>query len=446
MLIRPVPGTELKYYLVNYDENGIERFGGEEGVSSSVMLDELKTGAYTDVIIMSHGWMGDVPAAINQYDRWMPNLFSVPADIEAMKKKRPGFKPLLVGLHWPSLPWGDEDDDGSFGFDPNSDAGKIVAAAVDDYAKRLGDTPEIRKQLETILTAALDEHDSLPDDVRQAYVALSGSLGLNSGSEAVALDADGMSVDPDQIFNEAVAQESLDLETGSFSKMSFFGNLLSPLRTFSFWRMKSRARTFGESGASDLLRKMQKITSDAGRQVDFHLMGHSFGCIVVTAMAAGKPNDPPPQNRISSITMAQGALSIWAYSPSIKQDGGKPGYFNPLLKKGCVKGVIVTTQSEHDRAVGTFYKIGAGVAGQVSFASEMPKIGALGAFGIQGVGDIGEGLLMKGVNEAYDFKPGRIYNLESSNVIKNGGGFTGAHSDIVHPEVAHVLWQAALAG
>lgn len=446
MLIRPVPGTQFKYYLVNYDENGKERFGGEAGVSSSVLLDELKNGNYTDVIVMSHGWMGDVPAAINQYDRWMPNLFAVPADIEAMKKKRPGFKPLLVGLHWPSLPWGDEDDDGSFGFDPSSEAVKIVAAAVDDYAKRLGDTPEIRKQLETILTAALGEHDSLPEDVRQAYLALGNSLGFVSGSEQTTLDADGMNTNPDQIFNEAAAQEQLDLETGSFSKMSFFGKLLSPLRTFSFWQMKSRARTFGESGACDLLKAMQKITAAAGGKVDFHLMGHSFGCIVVTAMAAGKPNDPPPQTRISSITLAQGALSIWAYSPSVQHDGGKPGYFNPLLKKGCVKGVIVTTQSEHDRAVGTFYKIGAGVAGQVSFGSELPKIGALGAFGIQGMGEVAEGLLMKGVNEAYGFKPGKVYNLESSQIIKNGGGFTGAHSDIVHPEVAHALWQAALAG
>ncbi|MDX2039913.1 MAG: hypothetical protein SF097_01635 [Acidobacteriota bacterium] len=446
MLIRPVPGTQFQYYLVNYDKDGNERFGGQEGVSSSVMLDEFKTGGYTDVIIMSHGWMGDVPAAINQYDRWMPNLFTVPADIEAMKKKRPGFKPLLVGLHWPSLPWGDEDDDGSFGFDPNSEAGKIVAAAVDDYAARLGDTPEIRKQLETILTAALDEHDSLPDDVRQAYVALGNLLGFSSGSESAAIDADQASVDPDQIFREAVEQEQMDLETGSFSKMSFFGNLLSPLRTFSFWEMKSRARTFGESGANSLLRTMQQIAADAGRQVDFHLMGHSFGCIVVTAMAAGKPADSPLLKPVSSITLAQGALSIWAYSPSVKFDGGKPGYFNPLLKKNCVKGAIVTTQSEHDRAVGTFYKIGAGVAGQVSFGSEMPKIGALGAFGIQGVDNIAEGLVMKPVGEQYSFKPGRIYNLESSNVIKNGGGFSGAHSDIVHPEVAHALWQAALAG
>ncbi len=447
MLIRQVPGRDQKYYLVNYDKDGNERFGGAEGVSSDVLLNEFKNGNYTDVIIMSHGWMGDVPAAIAQYDRWMPNLFTCAADIEAMKQKRPGFNPLLVGLHWPSLPWGDETDGGSFGFDPNSDVEKIIQATVDDYAKRLGDSPEIRKHLKTILTAAIDEHDSMPDEVKTAYLELGNSLGLNNDDDFSAQDLDGKIPDPEQIFREAVEQENEDLITGSFGKFSLFGTLLSPLRTFSFWTMKNRARSFGESGANALLRKMQKIAADAGRNVDFHLMGHSFGCIVVTAMAAGKPNDATPQAPVNSITLVQGALSIWAYTPNIPHDQGKPGYFNFLLKNARVKGPVVTTQSEHDRALGFSYKLGAGIAGQVSFGNnKFPEIGALGTFGIQGLDQIAEGLTMKKVSDAYSFKPGRIYNLESSDVIKNGGGFAGAHSDIVHPEVAHALWQAALAG
>jgi len=446
MLIKPVPGTDLKYYLINYDKDGNERFGGQDGVPSSVMLDEFKNGNYTDVIIMSHGWMGDVPAAIAQYDRWMSNLFTCTADINAMKQKRPGFNPLLVGLHWPSLPWGDEDDDGSFGFDPDSEAGKVIQAAVDDYAARLGDTPEIRKNLEIILTAAVDEHETLPEDVRAAYLSLGNALELNSETDFASQDVGGKVPDPEQIFQEALAQENEDLISGSFSKFSFFGTLLSPLRTFSFWKMKSRARTFGETAANSLLQTMQKIAADAGRKVDFHLMGHSFGCIVVTAMAAGKPGGVTPQNPVNSITLVQGALSIWAYTSSIAFDKGKPGYFNLLLKNSRVKGPIVTTQSEFDRAVGLFYKLGAGIAGQVSFAASFPEIGALGAFGIQGLDQITEGLQMKKADEAYNFKPGKIYNLESSNVIKNGGGFAGAHSDIAHPEVAHALWQAALAG
>ena len=44
----------------------------------------------------------------------------------------------------------------------------------------------------------------------------------------------------------------------------------------------------------------------------------------------------------------------------------------------------------------------------------------------------------------YGFQNGRVYNLDANSVIKNGGGFSGAHSDIAHPEVAHVMWQAAL--
>ena len=44
----------------------------------------------------------------------------------------------------------------------------------------------------------------------------------------------------------------------------------------------------------------------------------------------------------------------------------------------------------------------------------------------------------------YRFTPGITYNIESSRIIAAGGGFSGAHSDIVHDEVAHIFWQAAL--
>lgn len=443
MPIKPIPNTNSNYYLINYDKDGNERIADDGQKLSQIVLDELKNGAYTDVIVMSHGWMGDIPSAIAQYDKWMSNLFTCTADIAAIKAKRPDFKPLFVGLHWPSLPFGDEDNGGSFGINPGSlgtdtEAGKVIQANVDEYAARLGDTPEIRKHLETIITAAIDEHDDLPDEVRDAYLALNAAAGV---SEA---DAEGRSFDAGQIFREAVEQEDEEMLAGSFSKSSFFGKLLAPLQTFSFWTMKNRARSFGESGANGLLRAMQQVVKASGREARFHLMGHSFGCAVVTAMAAGKPGDATPQGAVSSMTLLQGALSIWAYCPNIPHDPGTPGYFSSMIKNLRVTGPIVTSQSEHDRAVGVFYKLGAGIAGQVSFGTKFPKIGGLGAFGIQGLDNIATGLEMKAVDQAYDFKSGKIYNLESSNVIKNGGGVVGAHSDIAHPEVAHALWQAVL--
>ena len=45
----------------------------------------------------------------------------------------------------------------------------------------------------------------------------------------------------------------------------------------------------------------------------------------------------------------------------------------------------------------------------------------------------------------YVFEPRKVYNLESSKYICQGGGASGAHSDIAGPEVAHVIWEAAFA-
>ena len=47
--------------------------------------------------------------------------------------------------------------------------------------------------------------------------------------------------------------------------------------------------------------------------------------------------------------------------------------------------------------------------------------------------------------EEYNLASGRIYNIEASRVICSGDGASGAHSDIAHPEIAHLLWQAAIA-
>jgi hypothetical protein len=66
----------------------------------------------------------------------------------------------------------------------------------------------------------------------------------------------------------------------------------------------------------------------------------------------------------------------------------------------------------------------------------------VGALGLRGPG---LDLDVQAADRPYDFGGGRIYNLECSGVIRNGGGASGAHSDIAHPEVAHAVWSAALA-
>jgi hypothetical protein len=124
---------------------------------------------------------------------------------------------------------------------------------------------------------------------------------------------------------------------------------------------------------------------------------------------------------------------------------GKPGYFNRIIDKQLVRGPIVTTRSPKDTAVGGLYPKAASIARQTLLGpNEFPKYGGVGTFGAQGLGPLAEDTKMQSANFQYKFAPGRVYNLDASEVIKEGGGFSGAHSDIAHPEVAHVMWQAVL--
>src|SRR5207248_3302769 len=156
---------------------------------------------------ISHGWKGDMPAAREQYGRWIGAMAQCAGDIARMRQVRPGFLPLLIGLHWPSLPYGDESVGGGVSF------------------------------------------------------------GVAGG-------------DPVEALIEQAAQE----EAVSFGIFGL-GGILSLLLQLSFWKMKDRARQFGETGGFDLLTTLQRTAAE--RDVRFHLMGHSLGCIVVSATVAG---------------------------------------------------------------------------------------------------------------------------------------------------------------
>ena len=156
------PEVGLEYYLVCVDGTGAERADDPDGLDGRLIprVEEALAGKpYTDVFLMSHGWMGDVPAAVRQYDRWIGAMAACSDDLERARRVRPGFAPLLVGFHWPSLPFGDEElgggSDVSFAA-PGAGAAALpdTAALVDAYADRIADTPAAREALETIFAAA----------------------------------------------------------------------------------------------------------------------------------------------------------------------------------------------------------------------------------------------------------------------------------------------------
>lgn len=104
-------------------------------------------------------------------------------------------------------------------------------------------------------------------------------------------------------------------------------------------------------------------------------------------------------------------------------------------------GPVLATTSLHDRAVRTFYPIGAGARDQVAYGTNLPTYGGVGVWGVRGSGlRIVDDLLPVGGKD-HDLRPGVVLNLDASDVINVGSGPSGAHSDICHPEVARSVWQ-----
>jgi hypothetical protein len=438
MPLETVPGTSLNYYLIAFDADGNER-AEPDVLLSQQLLKVLSSEPITDVFLMSHGWMGDIPAARQQYNNWIGAMAANQDDLERIKQARPGFRPLLIGLHWPSKPWGDEELGGdAVSFDPT--APSPLEPLIAQYAERIADTPAAREALHTIFNAAMEDMapSSLPPEVRQAYEVLNQEASLGSEGEGAAPESDREKFDPESIFQAAAAEP---VEFGSLS----FSGLLAPLRTLSFWKMKGFARQFGESSGHQLLHKLQEA---AAATVRFHLIGHSFGCIVVSASLAGPKGHGTLLRPVHSVVLMQGALSLWSYSSDIPVAPGRAGYFHSVVADHKVTGPIVTTQSEFDNAVGKMYPLGAGIVlSDVNFGpGELPKYGGIGSFGIRGLGPEIVDLKMLPMHASYPFEAGKIYNLESSEFIcdMSGGILAGAHSDIAKPEVAHAMWSAAL--
>jgi hypothetical protein len=427
-----IPNTDIQYVLISFDADGNER---EEpgGRSSAMAKDKARTHSITDVFFFCHGWKGDLPAARDQYERWI-RAFTASEDHRKACERRGKFRPLFVGLHWPSLPFGDEElRSGATADAPNPDT--VLRTCLE----RLGDRPVIRAPLQTIIGEAR-RHGApteLPGPVREAYVALNDALGLQSGGVGAPPDADRLDFDPDRAY-DAGNDEAVSFG-GSFN----LGGILGPLRQLSYWTMKKRARTVGEGGMHTFLKDLQMAT--AATATRFHLIGHSFGTIVVSGMLGGPDGRAPLPRAVDSAALLQGAVSLWCYAPQIPFTGAGGGYFNPILADRKVKGPIVTTRSKYDDAVGVLYPLASRFGGSPSFAATFPEFGAIGAFGLQGLEeDVCQDLAMQAAAEPYRFRPGEVYNVDGSQFICHKEGVSGAHSDIAGPEVAHLLWQVAI--
>jgi hypothetical protein len=516
MPFRKAPQTGYGYYLIELNANGVEQ--AEDGVLLSAQaVTQVREKSPTDVFVASHGWMADINDAESQYGTWIDTMVmqgSNGGDFARELVREPAYKSAAIGVHWPSLPFGDEQATTAdpLAADPFAEEAKQASALlVDRYAARIAGSDAARAALAAILAAA-DRiaqtgnvkdlaAGNLPSGLADAYQALFQESGLGAGGGPVTEPGlERGTFDPGQAIREWIPEMAahsaqlqpprpLRLLTPIIDEVEKLVDrlvsslesdatkvrdlALAPVRLLSFWAMKDRARTIGLGTVHDLLVAVQ----DAAPGARVHLMGHSFGAIVVSAAISGRVDGsgaiasrlPRP---VSSVFLAQGAMSLWSYAGLIPLPSfaGEVGAYQPIeVPPELIAGPLVTTRSAYDTANGSFFPLAARLGspdimaearrrvlaianGLAPASTTYPDYGAVGTYGLQGTQpmaacDLTVYPATAGVPAPeYGLQPGTCYNADASMVIRRGPWPEGAHSDISHPEIAHLFWSAVQAG
>jgi hypothetical protein len=210
------------------------------------------------------------------------------------------------------------------------------------------------------------------------------------------------------------------------------------LRQATYYAMKRRAGTVGERG---LGRVVGQLAARApGTRV--HLVGHSFGARLVSFALRGLPEGV---RTVKSVTLLQGAFSHYAFSSRLPHDTRAGGVLQGQQNR--IDGPLVCCYSRHDSALGTMYPLASRMAGDDEGVAAFDiarmlgdKWGAMGHDGVRAVPGTRSFTLADALTSK--LPASGCVNIDAASVVRRGGPPAGAHSDIVHRELARVVLAA----
>lgn len=426
------------------------------------LMNGIQSGV-TDLFVISHGWNNDMDDARRLYGGLMAQVAAQVATVPALR----GRSYAIAGILWPSKKFDDAE------LIPSGAASLNDSVRPDQLRARLRDLGDLLQargwpmeaadsQVESKLATVTQSLDDWPDDpaVRKTVVETVRGL-LPAGSANIEDASDRFfALSPDQLVTNlsrslnppvtvagganAPTMDSSPTGTATArgaaaSLRDMFGGLQSALWHYlnytTYYTMKARAGDVGVKGVAPLLQRVRA----AHPTLRLHLIGHSFGCRVVTAavnaLQAGDAARP------NTMTLLEGAFSHYAFATQF--DGVHDGAFRSVVTDRKVRGPILITHTRNDTAVGIAYPIASRIAGQVASAlgDENDLYGGLGSNGAQNATstpECGVGTLLD-VGGVYPFSTGstcgKLYNLKSD-------AFIGGHSDIVKPQVGYAVAMA----
>lgn len=434
-------GTATDYWRLTFDEDGATL-----GADPTALIARIQDSGVQDLFVMSHGWNNDQTQAENLY----AGMFSL---IRAARQTSPSFG--FLGVFWPSV-WFP---------DPPADDAAQVAAAVQANAPGQADIALSGAQIATSLAASLPDHaDALHHMGELVDQGVAAVLSGTPTDHSAALDqfhslfqtVFAAPAQPEEdsgenrlltVADPTAAYEQVAQVMGSAPPAGdaqdigdIFGKIWNgakdALRIGSYYTMKARAGTIGTKGLGPFLTTLHNTCP----ALAVHLIGHSFGARLVSYALAGIPS--PDASPVRSLNLVQGAFSHWCFTPAAANPFGNAGGLCDMTDR--VHGPFTATFTSSDWAVGIWYPKASCLAGQDSQDYVGPgRWSGMGADGYQGSTPSMDLTLPLPAGQA--LAAGTFYRVDANGVIADTGqsAFAGAHSDILHPEVAELIAAAA---
>jgi hypothetical protein len=414
-----------------------------------------------DLFMFCHGWGAAQDQAQALYNAMFPMIRSAAQGIPALGTL--GF----AGIYWPALWFPDTPatttPPAPAGFaqavngaaEPlNSGTAAVTGAQIAASLRDGFADPEQQKTI-TQIGELIDQGQAMvgsgqTDDAKQQLVKQIGQLIKSLTPPPDGRDQDAgerallMSADPVNAFELTASAFGTTPSAGSAQGIGdWLGAAVNgakdAVRVLSYWTMKARAGTIGQTGLGPLLTALH--ASSPGTRV--HLVGHSFGARLVSFALAGIDN--PGDSPVSSLTLLEGAFSHWSFSGAAGNPFGAPGGLDTLNDR--VNGPLVATFSSFDWAVGVWYPKASFLAGSNLQAAGPDPWGGMGADGFQPTNSATTVTMPAGGGLGYGFRPNAFYRANAASVINNTANepFSGAHSDIKKMPVAQLIAAAAAA-
>jgi len=466
-------GNSIPFYIIKFNKEG----GFEADIDRKLaerIIQEAKD--YSDLFLFSHGWNNGWGEATTRY----AGFFKQYDDISKNQAKpaAEGFRPMMIGVFWPSLALPRDDDLGPSGvqypsgrgeksLSINTGAGEGVS---DDYQQERRDAASLLEGEPQQRFFALTEKSRV--SLEEAYELAELIAPILSRDQDAELAPEGGAITAASLLESWRASEggnSPPMASSSRPEMRTHGvngssengaipkgipsreamreslDLRWFYRAFTFWEMRKRAGVVGCHAVSDLLQGLLRES-----EARIHLAGHSYGAKVVLSALNNT------QGRAAhSVLLLQPAISQAAFNTTVK--GGKVGAYSGLPQR--VNAPLLSTFSEHD---GPLYKIFHWVMphnqGEVDdsprgglsplglFSKKgPPKYAALGGYGPSTAKGAppSKSIPIPAINEPYRWEKGvQIYGLNgkarkiSRVQIKPISG----HGDIISPFTAWALY------